>query len=99
MIRNLLFLLLPLYFFTACNPSNLPNAPTVPKAERILQPWFGDVNWWSWDGETPELLLGASSFEAPFLEKNWKAELNYLRKTGGNYVRITLPASTGENAP
>jgi hypothetical protein len=76
MIRNLLFLLLPLYFFTACNPSNLPNAPTVPKAERILQPWFGDVNWWSWDGETPELLLGASSFEAPFLEKNWKAELN-----------------------
>lgn len=98
MIRNLLFLL-PLYFFTACNPSDLPNAPTVPKTERILQPWFGDVNWWSWDGETPELLLGASSFEAPFLEKNWKAELNYLRKTGGNYVRITLPASAGENAP
>jgi hypothetical protein len=98
MIRNLLFLL-PLYFFTACNPSDLPDAPTVPKAERILQPWLGDVNWWSWDGETPELLLGASSFEAPFLEEDWKAELNYLRKTGGNYVRITLPASAGKNAP
>jgi hypothetical protein len=100
MIRNLLLLLLPLCFFTACTATEASDPPPpITKAQRVLQPWSGDVNWWSWDGKTPELLLGGSGFEAPFLEKHWKEELNYLKKTRGNYVRVTLPALEGENAP
>lgn len=92
MIRNLL-LLLPLYFLTSCSasePIDLPTSPVV-ISKQVLQPWPEDINRWSWDGKTPELLLGASSYEAPFLEKEWKAELNYLKKARGNYVRISLP--------
>ncbi len=93
-------LLLCLYLLTACNearPFDLPAAPAT--TNQVLQPWAEDINRWSWDGKTPELLLGASSFEAPFLEKEWKEELNYLSKAGGNYVRIMLPAKTGPEAP
>lgn len=92
MLRNLLFLLPLLFLFWACTDSTSFDLPAPASPERILQPWSQDVNRWSWDGETPELLLGASSFEAPFLEKEWKEELNYLKKAGGNYVRISLPA-------
>lgn len=55
-----------------------------------LQAWEKDPNWWSWDGQTPELLLGGCSSEAPFLEPDYKDELSALRKNGGNYLRCTL---------
>jgi hypothetical protein len=55
-----------------------------------LQPWDEDPNYWTWDGETPELLLGGSSSDALFLEENFKGEIALLAKTGGNYLRCTL---------
>ena len=98
MTRTLL-LLLPLCLLTACGNLDPANQTTPVSSNKVLQPWAEDINRWSWDGETPELLLGASSFEAPFLEKEWEEELNYLKKAGGNYVRIVLPAPDGPNAP
>ena len=98
MIRPLLLFLL-LYLLTACGESKTFDLRAPAASTKTLQPWKSDINRWSWDGDTPELLLGASSYEAPFLEKAWKEELNYLKKTGGNYVRTSLPAFTGENAP
>ncbi|TXF88597.1 hypothetical protein FUA23_14105 [Neolewinella aurantiaca] len=99
MIRNFFLFLLSLFLFTACSATEIPDEPSASTSERMLQPWQGDVNWWSWDGENPELLLGGSSFEAPFLEDNWKEDLNYLHKAGGNYIRISLPAFSGPQAP
>lgn len=58
----------------------------------LLQPWSEDPNYWTWDGETPELLLGGSSSDALFLEDNYKEEIAVLQKTGGNYLRCTLSA-------
>ncbi len=98
MFRNLL-LLLPLCFFVACSDSESVATSAIAVNSQVLQPWAEDINRWSWDGETPELLLGASSYEAPFLETEWKAELDYLKKAGGNYIRITLPATVGDEAP
>ncbi len=99
MTRNLSLLLL-LYLLTSCSDADPIDLATVPVASnQVLQPWSEDINRWSWDGKTPELLLGASSYEAPFLEKEWKAELNYLKKTGGNYVRVNLPVSQNATGP
>lgn len=61
-----------------------------------LQPWSEDPNWWSWDGQTPVLLLGGSSSEALFLEPDFKDEISALRKNGGNYLRCTLRVHTEE---
>ena len=83
--------------FTACsNPS--PTAASVGAAagaDNGLRPWPQNENVWSWDGETPVLLLGASNHRAPFLVEEAIDELEYLIKTGGSYVRTTLPASAG----
>ncbi|WP_020567957.1 hypothetical protein [Neolewinella persica] len=65
-----------------------------------LQPWEEDPNYWTWDGKTPELLLGGSSSEALFLEDNFRGEIAVLQKTGGNYLRCTLRTlDDGEMTP
>lgn len=100
MILRPLLLLLSLYFFTACGDEpEIYDFPAPLPSAKALQPWSGDINRWSWDGETPVLLLGGSSYEAPFLEQNWKEELDYLKKAGGNYVRITLPQHRSDFPP
>lgn len=81
-----LFLLL----FCACGNSDHPSTAASPAGE--LQPWAEDPNYWTWDGETPELLLGGSNSDALFLEDNFKEEIALLQKTGGNYLRCTLRA-------
>jgi hypothetical protein len=75
--------------FGCSNPDQLTITST-PTGQ--LQPWAEDPNYWTWDGETPELLLGGSSSEAVFLEDNFKGEIALLNKTGGNHLRCILRA-------
>lgn len=48
-------------------------------------------NYYSWNGTMPTLLIGGSNHEYPFLAEDWQKELEYLSKTGGNYVRFAIP--------
>jgi hypothetical protein len=91
MTKYLLFVLLPILFY-ACNSEQNQRLP--PAEGRSLQPSSDYPEYWSWDGNTPTLLLGGSSSAAPFLEEDWKEELNYLVKAGGNYVNFAMPVST-----
>ena len=93
-MKLLPLLLLSIFLCTCAHaPDNLtaPTTTTTP-GTATLQPWPTDENYWSWDGQTPTLLIGASNHRAPFLAADARNEFNYLIKTGGNYVRTTLPA-------
>lgn len=94
----LLFVISLLIFACSGDNEDFYHPPPMP-ADQRLQPWAQDNNWWSWDGETPTLLIGGSDSEAPFLSEYWKQELNFLRKTGGNYVRTSLPAFVSSSSP
>ena len=72
----------------ACGSPDQLTVSATPTGQ--LQPWEEDPNYWTWDGKTPELLLGGSSSDALFLEDNYKEEIALLEKTGGNYLRCTL---------
>jgi len=86
--------LIILFVLFACGDENKKTTlpASLPANGQELQPWSENPNWWSWDGDSPALLIGGSDHEAPFLSHDWKQELNYLKKTGGNYVMTSLPA-------
>jgi len=98
-MRHILLFSIAVLLLT-CNDNHEDFTPTSPlPAGQFLQPWNQNNNWWSWDGDTPVLLLGGADSPAPFLSKNWKQELNYLKKTGGNYVKTSLPAFVSGTSP
>lgn len=81
---------LSLFLFFGCNPGS-EKATQAATSGSTLRPWPDADGWWSWDGREPVLLLGASNHRAPFLAGTWRADLEYLIKTGGNYLTTTVP--------
>jgi hypothetical protein len=99
-MKYILLLIIPLTLFSCGDGDNDDfEVPPALTPDQRLQPWPQNVNWWSWDGEKPILLLGGSNTEAPFLDRDWKQELNYLKKTGGNFVKTGLPAVSASESP
>ena len=91
--RYLLFCVLPL-IYCSC-PDQLIGTPPPPANQRI-QPSVEYPNYWSWDGKTPILLLGAGGATNAYLETDYPQKLNILESNRGNFVAINVPLTINE---
>lgn len=91
MIKHLLLLSLSLTTAYGCSDLKEQKAPP---ADQRLQPATGYPGYWSWDGETPVLLLGAGGAPEAFLDPDFEQKLNILADSGGNFSRIQYDLAT-----
>lgn len=54
-----------------------------------IRPWVKNSSYWQYNGK-PVLLLGATSNDNPFQNKNLKTHLDSLKGAGGNVIRNTM---------